>query len=357
MKGDDFIPHRKYLDRLIRKEDIPEEMVLITGSSTDYITSSGKVYKDYNDNMFLLKSSHINKHNGYVYVNITFDGNKNKSRRLHVLLAKAYIFNPNPKKFKIVGHRNNNKEDFSLANLYWTDTQENTQKAIDEGLSIQKSGAIANVSNYLKVIDKTTGEIVGVYGSMRECARAIDNINVSTICKLYKRKNYVPRTRKYIYQISNKNEYEQYPELQNNRLTESPANNKSPKVFRMNNKQLNYSEIFDNQVKASELCNIPQATISQCLKKGKIFNGWEFIYIETITMKESTAFQNYIDLKESIAIQNINDQKILEFKSGAELKCFLNIRGHDLKQYITNNHILMSEWRIINANQSQENVS
>lgn len=328
-------------------------MTLVNGSDTDYITPSGKVYKDYDNNMFLLRSSYINKHNGYVYVSITFRGNENKNRRLHVLLAKAYIFNPNPKQYKIVGHKNNNKEDYSLDNLYWTNNQENTQKAINDGLNVPKSGDMAKTSNYLKVIDKTTSEIVGVYGSMRECARAIENISLSTISKMYKKDKYMPRTRKYIYQLSTKTEYEKYPELQNKHLIESEPNDKNQKVFRMINKQLGYSKIFDNQVEASKVCDIQQAMISRCLKNGETINGWEFIYIKSINWKDSTAFQNYIDVLDTIiTIQNINDYRILEFESGSELKEFLNIKGHDLKQYIKNDYILMNEWKIIHMSNS-----
>ena len=38
---------RKLEDKLIDKSLIQEEMKLINGSDTDYITPSGEVYKDY----------------------------------------------------------------------------------------------------------------------------------------------------------------------------------------------------------------------------------------------------------------------------------------------------------------------
>ena len=46
---------RKLLEKLIPRELITEEMRLIKGSETDYITPSGKVYKDYGNNMFFPK--------------------------------------------------------------------------------------------------------------------------------------------------------------------------------------------------------------------------------------------------------------------------------------------------------------
>ena len=60
--------------RLTKREDIVGNMVLIDGSSTDYITEYGSVYKifDYDKNLYLKKKYHINKYNGYAYVGITF---------------------------------------------------------------------------------------------------------------------------------------------------------------------------------------------------------------------------------------------------------------------------------------------
>jgi len=63
---------RKLLEKLIPRELITEEMRLIKGSETDYITPSGKVYKDYGNNMFFPKSVFANDNNHYLYCNITY---------------------------------------------------------------------------------------------------------------------------------------------------------------------------------------------------------------------------------------------------------------------------------------------
>ena len=73
MKGGHYImAKRKMYDKLISKNNIKEELKLIKGSETDYITPTGKVYKDYENNMFFPKSCFINKYNGYLYCNITY---------------------------------------------------------------------------------------------------------------------------------------------------------------------------------------------------------------------------------------------------------------------------------------------
>lgn len=339
----------KRLEKLIFLSDINERLALIDGSDTDYITESGKVYKDYGNNMFFLKHNHINKNNGYVYVGVTFKDGKNKSRRIHVLLAKAFIPNPNPKIFKIVGHKDNNKANNVLSNLYWTTNQENTQKAIDDGLNCPKTAENDNQSLYVKVMDKDTYEIVGVYGSLRECERCIKNISLGMIAKMCsKQKIYKPRSRKYIYQYASEKEFTDNADLRSKRLVENPTADKNPTIFRMVNHDLSYDKIMDNQTTASKICGIPQASISQFIRESnnEKHNGWQFSLISKTEYKKSSAYQNSINLLSNITIQNIYTGEIQTFKTGQDLKNEFNIKGHDLKQYIKNNHIFMSEWKL-----------
>ena len=218
-------------EELIHKDDIDEVLYPLKESDTDYITMSGNVYKYYYDDLYYKKKSYIDNHNGYIYVSITCKDGINRNRRLHVLMAKTFLFNPNPKKYKIVGHKDNDKSHCELSNLYWTDNQENTQKAVDDGLNINKKAEENEASTYIKVTDKDTNRVVGVYGSLRECERCIDNITLSTTSKVYKKSDYKPRNRRFIYQISNKFEFDSYPDLQNKHLVESKPNNKIRKYL------------------------------------------------------------------------------------------------------------------------------
>ena len=336
-------------EELIHKDDIDEVLYPLKESDTDYITISGNVYKYYYDDLYYKKKPQVNNHNGYIYVSITCKDGKNRNRRLHVLMAKTFLFNPNPKKYKIVGHKDNDKSHYELSNLYWTDNQENTQKAVDDGLNINKKAEENEASTYIKVTDKDTNKVVGIYGSLRECERCIDNITLSTISKVYKKSDYKPRNRRFIYQISNKFEFDSYPDLQNKHLVESKPNNKNPKVFRMSNGKLNYSTILDNQTTASKICGIPQATISAMLL-GKIdntYNNWTFELLDEISPKDSSAYQNQLMTVDGYTIKNINDGRIMEFNSGQELKDYFGLNGHDINHYIKTGHILMSEWEVI----------
>ena len=52
---------RKFTDKLIDRSDILEQLTLIKGSLTDYITPSGEVYKDYGNNKFFHKKQYTNR--------------------------------------------------------------------------------------------------------------------------------------------------------------------------------------------------------------------------------------------------------------------------------------------------------
>ncbi len=337
-------------EKLIHINDIKEPISLISGSTTDYISPSGIIYSEYSDDLYYPKSPFCNNKNGYMYINVKFKNGKMKSRRLHVLLAKAFIYNPNPKIYKIVGHKDNDKTNNNLDNLYWTTTQENTQKAVDDGLIIYKKGENNNGSNYIKVLDKNTFEVVGVYGSLRECCRCIENITLSTISKVYKLDDYYPRSRKYIYRQISKEEYDLYPEFTKGiHLIESQPVKKNPLVFRMTNRNLRFEKIFDNQVEASKICNIPQALISKYLKENNtsLHNGWKFELIGETTRRNSSAYENHINSVDSITIKNIYDGRILQFETAQKLQEFVGLNGNNINDYIKDDNILMNEWKII----------
>lgn len=158
---------RKMTNFLIKKESIKEEMRLIKGSLTDYITPTGNIYKDYGDNMFFHKSVFPNKNNGYLYCGITYEDGQ-KQRRVHILVAEAYI--PNPNNLPVVMHLDNNKKNCCIENLKWGTIQENTQQANNDGLMVndkswEDSQSIPVCSFNLKQ------ELLNKYGSVGEAAR------------------------------------------------------------------------------------------------------------------------------------------------------------------------------------------
>ena len=65
----------------------------------------------------------------YPQVYLVNDEGKMQKYTLHRLLAEHFITNPNPNEFDVVNHKNGNKEDYSLANLEWTNQVSNRAHA------------------------------------------------------------------------------------------------------------------------------------------------------------------------------------------------------------------------------------
>ena len=332
---------------LIHIPDICEDLYKLDDSAYDYITTNGDVYVYYGNNMFYKRSVYMNKHNGYIYTTISTT-HGNIQRRLHILLAKTFIPNPYSQYLKIVGHKNDDKQDYSLENLYWTNNQENTKDAADKGFNNQPRAEENKNSFYVKVLDKTTHNIVGVYGSITECARCIENINKGFVAKMCKNQDgYNPRSRRYIYQIATAEEFNQNIHLKGMKLTETLPVDKAPKVFLLCNDELGYQKEFDNQVQASKVCGISQAIISRMIKRGDIINGWYCIYRDTIKYTEASSYENMINKLDSVVVENIYTKERKTFQTSAELKSYFGLNGHDVRHYLKTGHTLMNEWKIV----------
>lgn len=158
---------RQLKDKLIHKNNIHEELRFIDISQNAYITPTGKIYIDYGNDMFLPRKQFIS--HGYKYCGILLKGKHNTTtKRVHRLVAQAYI--PNPNNYKIVGHKDNNKTNNCVTNLYWTTIQENTQKAYDDNLAKTDSSWDDSQSIPICQFD-LNGNLINTFGSISECSR------------------------------------------------------------------------------------------------------------------------------------------------------------------------------------------
>ena len=160
---------RKLTDKLINKQDIQEELRLIKGSLTDYITPSGEIYKDYGNNQFFHKAQWTT--HGYWYCGITYPEGQ-KQRRVHILVAEAYVPNSDPEHNTIVLHKDSNKENKHYTNLKWGTVAENTKQAYEEGMARNDKSWEDSQSIHVCQFDME-GNLLNKYGSVSEASRKI----------------------------------------------------------------------------------------------------------------------------------------------------------------------------------------
>lgn len=167
---------RNFKEKLIKREDIKEEIKRIRDSDNGYISENGNIYVEYYPNEFYLKKNGTVW--GYKQCQLLYNG-KLITKRVHRLVAETFI--PNPNGYNIVGHKNNIKDDNRLENLYWTTVQENTQKAFNDGLAKNDKGYADNQGMHIYMCNQKW-DIIKDYGSIGECARE-NGLNKSMIAR------------------------------------------------------------------------------------------------------------------------------------------------------------------------------
>lgn len=163
-------------NQLIKYENIKEEIRFITNSDGYYISENGNIYVDYGNNQYFLKKNQIKQ--GYYYCDIKYNGEM-KHKRVHVLVAQEFI--PNLNNLTIVGHKDNNKLNNIVSNLYWTTTAENTKKAFDDKLAKNTFGYKDSQSQPIFVFDLNQNYIID-FGSISIASKAL-GISKSTIAR------------------------------------------------------------------------------------------------------------------------------------------------------------------------------
>lgn len=161
---------------------LPKTALPIVGAIEHWIDIDGSVYaidRRNNRKPRLIKKSQ-SEVNGYKYCGIKYKNGKIISKRVHRLVAEAFI--PNPNGYRVVGHKNNIKNDNRVENLYWTTTKENTQRAFDDGLAVNDKGGKDSQSKPVIMYDTYTNQELGRYGSCKEAERET-GLSLTTICR------------------------------------------------------------------------------------------------------------------------------------------------------------------------------
>ena len=165
---------------------LPETAKPIKNATNHWVDVDGNIYafdkRNNHGNKLIKKSQHIV--HGYSYCGITYNG-KNISKRVHRLVAEAFI--PNPNNYHVIGHKNNIKNDNRVENLYWTTVSENTQKAYDDGLAYNKKGYEDEQSIPVIMFETSTNKKLQEFGSISEASKAT-GISKTTISRQAKYK-------------------------------------------------------------------------------------------------------------------------------------------------------------------------
>ena len=170
--------------------NLPKTALPIKGAIDHWVDVNGDVYCiDHRNRHSALIKKVQSTVCGYKYVGIRYSGvEKNISKRVHRLVAEAFI--PNPDHLRVVGHRNNIKSDNRVENLYWTTTKENTKKAYGDDLLVNTKGLQDSQSQPVVMFNASTNMKMQEFGSAREAERET-GVPLSTIMRQarYKRPN------------------------------------------------------------------------------------------------------------------------------------------------------------------------
>ena len=113
--------------------------------------------------------------NGYYHVDL-YDSNKSTKIAIHRLLAIHFI--PNPDNKRTVNHIDGNKQNNQLVNLEWSTCKENSQHAVDIGLT-----TYSHCEKEISQIDLFTGRILRDFKSLQE-AETITGVARQNISKV-----------------------------------------------------------------------------------------------------------------------------------------------------------------------------
>ena len=149
----------------------------------DYLIDEyGNIFKIHGKRKYKMMKSKVDK-DGYLYIGLR-NNNGRYFRRIHQLVAKAYIKNPNNE--LIVNHIDGNKQNNHFTNLEWCDVAYNTK------YSYEKLGRKGNHTTDIFCALIVDNEIVAYFSNIKEAANyASDHYGVSksSLISYYKSKN------------------------------------------------------------------------------------------------------------------------------------------------------------------------
>ena len=120
------------------------------------INSKGRVYDNRHKQIKPIQD------NGFGYKKTAFSlpNNKSVNRYIHRMVAIAFI--PNPENFPQVGHKDHDKDNNCVENLYWTTQKQNTKDGIDAGRINSKKRGKTNQLTHVQLEEIVRKRVEGM---------------------------------------------------------------------------------------------------------------------------------------------------------------------------------------------------
>lgn len=155
----------------------------INGFPNYKIDRHGNVYSNYKPktsittNHWIKLSQVLDKGVGYFIVTLCYNG-KHTNKFIHRLLAEHFIDNPDNK--PVVNHKDGNKKNNKLENLEWCTVKENSQHAVDLGLT-----TYTHSETPVLQLDLTSGNVIAEFKSQKEAydKTGVQKQNISKVCR------------------------------------------------------------------------------------------------------------------------------------------------------------------------------
>ena len=163
----------------MKVDKIPDDAVLIEGTADDYVDPRGYIYGyDHRaGHKCLPYRKELHSVYGYYYAPVNYLTGR-KTKRVHRIVAEAFI--PNPNNYPIVMHLDNNKKNNNINNLAWGTISQNTLSAVRDGLMVNDKGENDSQSMPCCMYDAATNKLLGKFGSCSEAERQT-GINIAVI--------------------------------------------------------------------------------------------------------------------------------------------------------------------------------
>lgn len=126
---------------------------------------------------------------GHLRVSLTKDG-KTKKIFVHRIVAMAFI--PNPNKFPIINHIDENPQNNNVNNLEWCDYKYNSNYGTGRERRVSHTDFVSRSKKYYKKVYQyaPTGELVKIWNSRKEAAQAGYTHSAITRCAQKKRRTH-----------------------------------------------------------------------------------------------------------------------------------------------------------------------